>query len=158
MRVKFTGRFKDLIPDGWTFQKLFARNYRQYHKTFDGKQHSQGCRIWQHLGGYLEIADLYDRSYFLVKQIEDGKIEEWKHEIHGKTYYWLIFDRDENVIHACPSPEYCSIKQEEYETGDSDGYYERYLKINLRPKMVDMIQNLVDKGWIKSELGKDNES
>ena len=30
-RIKFTGRFRDLIPMGLRFQKLFARNYRCYH-------------------------------------------------------------------------------------------------------------------------------
>ena len=34
--IKFKGKFRDLIPDGWHFWKAFARNYRVYDKTCDG--------------------------------------------------------------------------------------------------------------------------
>jgi len=31
--LRFTGKFKELIPLGYTFHKLFARNHKVYHKN-----------------------------------------------------------------------------------------------------------------------------
>lgn len=180
--VKFTGKFPDLIKDGWTFQKLFGRNYRQYHKTCDGEKYSQGCRIWQHLGGYLEIQDLFDDSYLIVKQIQDGKINEWaslhsridwsggknKNFIQGKdTHYFLCFDNEDKCFFSRWSDKGRAIKHLEWDTFKkleskliTDKEYEdflhkhldRYREFTLRPEMITMIQDLLDKKWISIEV------
>lgn len=65
--VKFKGPFTELKKNGWTFQKLFGRNYRSYKKNCDGEEHGgTTLRIWQHLGGYLEIDE--DRSRKEIKR------------------------------------------------------------------------------------------
>lgn len=33
MKIKFVGKFKDLIPIGFSFHKLYARNYKVYTKN-----------------------------------------------------------------------------------------------------------------------------
>lgn len=167
--VKFTGKFTDLIPDGWKFCKLFASNYRQYSKTCDGEKYSQNCRIWQHLGGYLEIADLFSNSWLIVQQIADGKIDEWATESRSffephnlEKHWWLLVDYQDNKILG--SNEAKQIKRLQWNKWDefqkkiiseSDyntfikNYYKRYREFNLRPEMITMIKNLLDKGWIK---------
>ncbi len=161
--VAFTGRFKDLIPNGWTFQKLYANNYRQYHKTCDGQPYSQGCRIWQANGGYLEIADLFSLSALVVKKIQEGKLSELQATTkkifsdRTEVVYWWIIDEQERIIHSYNSPEYKRIKTLEYQmsadslAGLREGlrtHFERYRSFNLSPKMIPMLQDLLDKGWI----------
>lgn len=167
--VKFTGKFTDLIPNGWTFQKLFARNYRQYHKTCDGEKYSQGCRIWQHCGGYLEIDGcLSDITTLIVDKIERGEINQWKSKVRFRggedEVFWLIVDGNTSIIHPHNSPEYIKIRKEEYALHDKltnneitkeefgrqlDIYLKRYQKLSLQTELVDMVQDLVNKQWIK---------
>lgn len=162
--VRFKGKFTDLIPDGWTFQKLFAKNYRQYHKTCDGRFYSQGCRIWQHHGGYLEIDNLDDPFHAIfVQKIIDGTIDEWSFVLQGETQkrYWLKLDTQENRILAYPTPGYIAVQHIEYQIGEikdaqekSDKYdqhYDRYRSFTARKELIDMLQNLVDKQWLSIE-------
>ncbi len=166
--VRFTGKFVDLIPDGWTFQKLFARNYRQYHKTCDGEKYSQGCRIWQHHGGYLEIDDLSsDQSAAFVQQILDGKIDEWGstvksifHQGKEQTVYWFVIDQKENRFISRTddrSDEYRSLKYRRLELDpdiDQVGFHEfldRYREWNANPDLIEMLKGLVSKKWIAVE-------
>ncbi len=161
-QVKFTGKFTDLIPDGWTFQKLFARNYRQYHKTCDGEKYSQGCRIWQHHGGYLEIDELGDLSWVVVKQIQDGKLNEWAYQSksifapkENKTVYWFLVDMDNGVFLPYNSPEHIRVKRSTYlsdgqlNTTSYDAYAKRYREWNMNNDLIPMIQDLISKNWIK---------
>lgn len=65
--VKFHGRLRDLIPAGFTFQKLFARNYRSYWK--ETTENGDRIIVWQHLGGYVEINDWYGLTHLIVNAI-----------------------------------------------------------------------------------------
>ncbi len=76
--VRFTGKFRDLKPLGYTFWKAFARNYRVYTKRPDGGKWGQAINIWQHCGGYLEIDDYQDLSYLVVELIEQKRIETFR--------------------------------------------------------------------------------
>lgn len=162
--VKFIGKFTDLIPQGWTFQKLFANNYRQYHKTCDGSEYAQGCSIWQHLGGYLEIADLSNLSVVVVKQIADGKIKEWESQttniFDGKPdfVYWFRIDTENKIFYPYHSLEYKKILREQWSLMDlPDGeekkkkhraFYDKYREFNMRSELITMIQDLLDKKQI----------
>jgi hypothetical protein len=170
--VKFTGKFKDLIPDGWTFQKLFARNYRQYHKTCDGEEYSQGCRIWQHLGGYLEVEDFFSNSHIIVEQVASGKISEWISETScllgdptkKEKVCWLVFDREERRFIEYHSDELRKLTDRRYNFDNSlsedehkvwlNSYYKRYREANFMLELFDMIQDLLDKGWIEVQEDK----
>lgn len=160
--VRFKGKFKDLIPNGWTFQKLYAHNYRQYHKTCDGKKYSQECRIWQHRGGYLEIDDLFNPlSAIFVQQIIDGKINEWASEIRNifnpdklETVYWFLIDQTENRFIARPSEEYKQLKKirlnldPDTEKEAFNAHFDRYREWRADSELIVMLQDLVNKGWI----------
>lgn len=167
--VRFKGKFKDLVPNGWTFQKLFARNYRQYHKTCDGEKYSQGCRIWQHCGGYLEIDDLdSDFSAVLVQKIIDGTIHEWSSQIRklGKpdqkeTVHWFFTDETERQFIPRSSEEYNRIKRlkidldldQETALEEFHKIIDRYQEWNARPELIEMLKDLVKRGWITVEEG-----
>jgi hypothetical protein len=174
--IKFTGDFKDLIPNGWTFQKLFARNYRQYHKTCDGSQWGSGCRIWQHLGGYLEIDDLFDWSALIVEQIQANRLEEWAYsskvfadvyaqlkadikagvdwsKVRRETVYWLYLDMEQDRFVSRQSAEgkdICRFRHDDSQLEEArKAHYDRYREYNLDPAMILMIQDLLQRGWIK---------
>ncbi len=155
--VRFTGKFTDLIPDGWRFQKLFARNYRQYHKTCDGKPYSQDCRIWQHHGGYLEICDFNrEDSAAFAELIESGKIEEYLTIIHWVTsdsyvLYPFIIDTKKHFFIPKKSPEYTEISRRLLFDNPGHEFHLQYRQWNARPELVKMIKNLFDKKWIAIE-------
>ena len=88
--VNFTGDFKDLIPDGWGFNKLFARNYRCYSKFIE-LEYGERMWIWQHKGGYVEYKDLFSMTHVLFKVILSGEYKEFK---HLSDYYCFVVDRE----------------------------------------------------------------
>lgn len=163
--VKFIGKFGELKKDGWKFCKLFARNYRQYSKTCDGSEYGQRCRIWQHLGGYLEIGDIFNASATIVEQIAAGKIQEWEHlsrciwaSHEMESHYWLLINRENNTIISQMSLEGISIKQEEYDICKIrpskkrdkliQAYHNKYRTFVLRVETIRMIQDLLDRKLI----------
>lgn len=166
--VRFKGKFTELIPDGWEFQKLFGRNYRQYHKTCDGSEWAQGCRIWQHHGGYLEVEDLFDESWIIVKQIMDGRIKEWESQVRDifskvprmDNVYWLKQDKEKHTFYPWHSDEYKTIMKAQWALSDmpeaqrkpaARAHYDRYREFNMRTELVAMIKGMIDKGWLAIE-------
>lgn len=162
--VRFKGKFRDLIPAGWTFQKLFARNYRQYHKTCDGDKYSQGCRIWQHHGGYLEVDELFPAlSAVFVEKIINGQITDWASKTNNsfskqeEIVYWFMIDREECRFIPYHSPEYKELRRIrlfdilEMSDEDVEKHVRRYREWNTGQDLITMLKDLIDKGWITVE-------
>lgn len=84
MLIKFTGKFKDLKSMGFTFHKLFARNYKVYEK--------KKVWIWVHRGGYVEIQDFYGLSGYILKAIWNGTFPVYERDIkyEGKLSWMSI--------------------------------------------------------------------
>jgi hypothetical protein len=56
-KLRYTGKFKDLIPLGYRFQKMYARNYRCYH-TYDVNKLEDKPSFWIYQKGRsIEIED-----------------------------------------------------------------------------------------------------
>lgn len=170
--VKFTGKIRDLKPDGWNFCKLFARNYRCYWKTCDGSEYGPRLYIWQHLGGYLEVDDFYGDSYLIVEQVAAGKTDEWSSIVNlslkepnnpekDEKVFWTLFDRQEKRFLPYDSAEHREIKRKYYDT-KSEGWKEwfnneyipRYRERNFVEEQFDMIKDLLDRGWIEVQEDK----
>ena len=154
--IKFTGKFRDLKPDGWRFMKLFARNYRCYKKTCDGQEWSQACWIWQHCGGYLEIADFYDLSYTIVEALQAGKLI----KIGDRGSCWMSLNRTDEVlepydfkIHKWPIHQAQETMSEQEASEFMDKFFDKYREANIRYETVDMLQDLLNKGWIEVREG-----
>jgi hypothetical protein len=156
--VKFIGKFRDLKPNGWEFQKLFANNYCQYCKTCDGQKWSQELRIWKHLGGYLEIADLYDKSYLIVKSIIDGTIETelcyyisslYDKNIKEKHYHFYISKSDDRLINFY-SDEGRKIESDKF--SNYEFYLDNYREFILNPLTIDLIKDLLNKKMIEIQI------
>jgi len=76
--AKFNGKFKDLVPMGFKFQKLFASNYRCYMKAED-EYTSYDVQVWQKQRS-IELGSLFQMSYLPIKALLDGKLEQGKYE------------------------------------------------------------------------------
>lgn len=153
--LKFHGKFRDLIPNGFTFQKLFAANYRQYHYEQEAYS-SDDVRVWQHHGGYVEFSDwlsfskqvvnaLYDKDFkwkvrefdgarVCVANLQTGYIEQYYKPIHDPMC--LHFKMEENGMG-------------EHEMREAYKAFSRtYREIVVTPRMLREIRKLVNKGWI----------
>lgn len=104
IRLPFKGNFRDLIPFGFEFQKLYASNYRQY--SYEFPKWNNIARVWQAEGGYVELASLdTDLSLELCDLIKSGKIEKFKRSYSknlvfpdGKEFYELLLDHESRKI------------------------------------------------------------
>ena len=82
MKIKFIGDWKELKPMGFTFHKLFASNYKVYEKN--------KIWIWVAHGGYVEVADFYNLSGYIVKAIWGGTFPVYEKDIgYGDKLSWL---------------------------------------------------------------------
>jgi hypothetical protein len=68
--VKFTGNFCDLIPLGFTFQKLYASNYRCYHTNFLKEENT--LWIWQK-GREVCINDWHEFTVPILEYLKGKK-------------------------------------------------------------------------------------
>jgi hypothetical protein len=160
--IKFTGNFRDLKPDGWTFQKLFARNYRCYWKSIDpNNPHDDKVWIWQANGGNIEYEDFYSYSYLIFEIILNGDYIKGECNLGGDIYYRWVISR----IHYTITP----FVSEQHE----DWYVRKYLAARKIPDeeidnqikalhsenkriifdkdLVSFVLNMNNKGWLKIE-------
>lgn len=84
MKIKFTGDLKQLVPMGFTFHKLFARNYKVYEKS--------KVWVWVAHGGYVEVDDWYDLSGYIVKAIWNGTFPVYEEDVtYGEGEHFTLF-------------------------------------------------------------------
>lgn len=86
--IVYLGRFKDLIPKGFIFQKLYAKNYRTYRKEF---KNDNTLWIWQK-DRNVEINDFYSHSAWFLDKIIKGEYKNWAVTPNYYTYK-IKYDR-----------------------------------------------------------------
>ena len=147
---KFHGRFKDLIPAGWEFQKLYAHNYRQYSICPAGLW-ADTIRVWQHLGGYVEVNDYFDHSEVIVKHLVNGGPQ---HPTFGivlnrKTGEVLPYDR---VMHSSLflmlELEKQGASEQEIRAGMSE-HALTWRACNLEDATIAYLKQMFEWGWLK---------
>lgn len=157
--VKFIGKFRDLIPAGWTFQKLFARNYRQYGKSCysDGRP-SSDFRIWQHLGGYIEYKDFGDHSWLIFDWITSGAYLDtaWPKTFGSGFYYRGAINKLTGVlvpydhkVHDAAWVEMLSNLSEEEKNIEAERRANTFDKVIINDAEVNFVLDLQAKGWFE---------
>ncbi len=151
---KFHGKFTDLIPAGWKFQKLFASNYRQYAYEVAPYKH---IRIWQHHGGYIELDSLYGASKQVIEAVLLNNFE-WQvypnlngsygFTIENETGLMIPQLREHDGMHAFFLAETKKLSPEEA-SRLADETYNKYTKHRIDERIMNQIRNMADKGWIK---------
>lgn len=148
--LKFHGKFKDLVPAGWEFQKLFARNYRQY-CIYPAGEWRDHIRVWQHHGGYVELNDFHGHSEAVIRymvangpvavetppmlNLKTGLVEAYNSEKHNNMMIYIILERqgaDKETLRKAMSE-----------------FHDNYRRCNLEDKTVEYLKKMVDLGWIK---------
>jgi len=77
--LKFTGTFTKLKKLGYTFMKLYARNYKVYNKDMG----SLKLWVWVANGGTIEINDLYNNSKGFIEAM---KLIDWSKAKTSKMF------------------------------------------------------------------------
>lgn len=84
--LKFTGNFRDLIPLGFKFQKLYARNYRCYH-TAHRKEGHKGYSLWVwQKDRRVEIEDWHEFEVLIIEYMKGKEFPMRSFELRGGEY------------------------------------------------------------------------
>lgn len=143
---KFYGKFRELIPAGWEFQKLFARNYRQYSICPAGKW-VDTIRVWQHLGGYVEINDFFGNSEDVVKYYVNGGTE--MPVLNRKTGEIESYDRSKHnsITLMCEMESKGAAEQDIRDAMKKFG--ETWKEVHLNAQTIAYLKKMIEWGWIK---------
>lgn len=81
--IRFNGHFRDLIPQGWRFEKLHRYNRRFYYKSFTELGSGGQCiRIYQRFGGYVVIDGFGEYSHLFAQFLmDDENVQAVKREL-----------------------------------------------------------------------------
>jgi len=107
--MNFTIDPKQLIPRGYTFQKLYARNYKCYHRKL-----ASGHRLWLWMKGRnIEINDWYDQSENLIKffiQNQDCPLfDEIGWQGNPKNYIKVQMNPEDGFVQLYDDKEYFQV-------------------------------------------------
>lgn len=143
MGIRFTGDFKNLIPMGFTFHKLFADNYKVYEKN--------RVWIWVAHGGYVEIGDLHDLSTYVVKAILDGTYPVYEEDrSYGDMIFFKKGDRKPCLINRKTGEIHEMTPYIiEHRTADADYDYDLFRDVSIYKKtfhFIKEIENMIEVG------------
>jgi len=87
-RLKFTGRYRDLIPRGFRFQKLYASNYRCYHTyNIPGKSTADlSLWVWQK-NNSVEIDDWHGLEVPIIEYFKSHPFTPYDKTIGDMTFH-----------------------------------------------------------------------
>lgn len=140
--VQYTGDFKSLLPAGWRFQKLYAKNYRAYMKD--------DMIIWQS-GREFKLDDYGEYTSVLIKHIMEHGMESLAY--HDKLFgennvrYWITLDRKNLKLLPYASPEYHDCRHAFYAAVSDqqlDMYYEQYREANVSGTTMGLLQDFIN--------------
>lgn len=150
-KLKYTGKFKDLIPLGYRFQKMYARNYRCYH-TYNVKESDAKIAFWIYQKGKdIEIEDWNGLEVSIIEYVQAHPFTPY-HEQCGKfnihiDYVSLLCNRktfevrettpkdDMYIMHLMLDEEKGKITKEEYDRLYKE-YAATYRIINVEPAVL----------------------
>lgn len=157
---KFRGKFTDLIPAGFEFQKLHLNNYRQYSYKIDINNY---IRVWQANGGTVEVLGMSTTATkHLYSLIKHGGLEQFKYHFHhsiggGFCYRWVInnhtqeielFDREKHCDMGARFTLQDLEYDEKYVRLVIDQIYETYSKRNYSPECMGAVMMMVENGFV----------
>jgi hypothetical protein len=161
--LKFHGSFKELIPAGFKFQKLYARNYRQYCLTLE---HDQTIRVWQAHGGYIEIEDYFNATKSLVEAILNDSFPWHTYKpmtlpigsvLHCTSLGFTIVRETNKVIPSDKMHDSLYVRLSMTKEGKSeqeieesiDTVYKQYKVSRVSVEICNAIKDMHAKGWIR---------
>jgi hypothetical protein len=147
--LKFHGNFRDLIPGGWKFQRLFAENFITYTKEF---LYDHCCTVWKRDGGYMTVGVhcLPPSQSYLIALFAAGYTPTEQERKDGISTY---FDTETNEI-LCPSTRRdIQNKIWDAELEEKKMLWKKYREIDLYADLLDFLKHALDSGMISVEDG-----
>jgi hypothetical protein len=135
--VKFKGKFRDLIPLGWKFQKMYASSYRSYILE-PAKPRSDSIYIFQHFGGYVEVCSLLEYTHLLVTFLSDSENRKLLRESMTTNSAYFALDRNQSILEIL---EFCHMFHEDGNRNKQ--WSEIVLGISLIEKLEEMIDSKI---------------
>lgn len=142
---KFYGSYRDLKYLGFKFQKLYARNYRQWAYEVDP---NTAIRVW-HKGSEVTIADFHGYTQDIIDALTKP---EMRNDYKGRCRF-VIDRKTESVV------KYVDEIHNEFRqpwmtlelccTPEAVEWYNRYRIIIISTKLELMIQKMFELGMIK---------
>lgn len=155
--LKFHGKFRELIPYGFKFQKLFANNYRQY--CFEVVDYCEDIRVWQAHGGYIEINDWYDATKAIVEAVikDDFKWHRYNSNICNSLGFTIVRETSQIIPYEREKHDHAfaflsleKAGKSEEEIGIAlDTLHKTYRVARISQKMICAIKDMYSRGWIK---------
>lgn len=162
--LTFKGKFKDLKKNGFKFQRLFANNYMEWNFDNGEKYGPHRIWIWRHLGGYVEINDLYSLSKAVAKvlctpeQLEqylntftlmEETFSYYKFIVDRKTGECIRFNRDlhESIFIFGHRLKEEGIHEEINKWHETFNEQYRVVNFNTKDWIIPKIQELYKLGW-----------
>ena len=168
--IRFKGKFRDLIPQGWLFQKYSCySNGRCYNKPvlLDRGLMCPTIRVWQKYGGYVEFDDFLHESYlfaqFLMNE-ENVKSVKWEYdkelvpgwgkECKSRTFYintlhgYLVYPTNHREQ---PDNYLYSVNEVDDETREKmrNDYYREWRSVIVLKEMFYACLDMVNSGMIE---------
>jgi hypothetical protein len=145
--AKFTGKYRDLIPMGFEFQKLFGANYRCYKKGFGICDES--IRIWQK-GNDVEIMDFYQKTGWLIAKFVKNRELIPQILFHGSL--WAKMNTKTGEMERSDQwSDLERIKKREdaaRKADKMDEYYKTWKDVHIEMDMITEVLRLYDEGLI----------
>lgn len=150
----FHGDFKQLIPYGFQFQKLYARNYRQY----SYEKHGDILRVWQHEGGYCETDRWGGYSDLFFKSVLSGDYVRFICSYYTAVCKFIINKKTRELEVSSPSNNIMRLNLQWEKDGLSEAeidkkineYYDTYTEVISSLKFIEIVKELAEKGWIRA--------
>lgn len=137
----FCGNFRDLVPAGYTFAKLYARNYRCYYK--DATYNT--IWIWQSKRS-VEIDDLYSNSGLIIDKVLYEENPEFGWAINTQDGVIEVFDF---YKHSLLIRKNCDeITKEEYLSLLPNWPWRRF---SISDLLISEVKKLHQLGWIRKQ-------
>lgn len=157
--LKFTGKFTELIPNGWTFWKAFANNYRVYSKTSNGGEFGPCFTIWQHLGGYVEFESFFSNSWLIFEWVKSGEYKNGVEKLFSNAWYQCMFNRDtgtlekyvfdkHSIVSLCIKETNGELSKEEIKQLREE-FSRKYREVVITDEEVNFILDMFDRGWVE---------
>lgn len=136
--IRFKGDYSKLKSMGYEFQRLFARNYMQWHNN--------ETRIWKK-GADVTIERVLNHSgAFLELYLRHRKAEPWTTPgVFGGVYLRTVVNRDNGEV----SFDYSGYLQQERVQLASGEYNHTYECVHFTPKLLEPLDTLIDLNWVE---------
>jgi hypothetical protein len=135
MVIQFIGDFKQLIPMGYKFSRLYARNYICYHQ--------KEIWIWKK-GKDVEIADFYGKSHVLLSYlIKNGFTV-------PNEFNMIMLNMETSEIEDYERTKHSDIHlMGKLSDEEMEKFYNRYHRKFIQQETIDELKRLYEQNLIK---------